>query len=118
MGKFATVDEYLAAQPEQVRARLIRIGELIVAAVPTAVPFISYDIIGWFDGEKKLKHLLLYVAGWKQHIGMYPVPSGITELDELTAPFRSTKDTLKLMHADEIPSQMISAIVKFRAPAS
>ena len=45
----------------------------------------------------------LHYAGWKKHIGLYPVPTLPEPLEAEVAPLRSGKDTLVLKHADPLP---------------
>src|SRR6476620_9873357 len=72
----ATVDEYIAGFPLEVAERLQRIREVIVsavAAVSDAEPEerIRYGIAAVMLGARYALHF----AGWKKHIGLYPVPS-------------------------------------------
>src|SRR5688500_1570962 len=68
----ATVDDYIAEFPADVQARLTLIRRIIRRAAPRATETISYRIPAYLqDGP------LLYFAGYKTHIGVYPLSAGI-----------------------------------------
>ena len=65
----ATIDEYIAGFPAEARARLQAVRQAIRKAVPRAEEAISYRIPTFrLDG-----HYLIYFAGFRSHIGVYPV---------------------------------------------
>ncbi len=68
----ATIDDYIASFPEDVQTILGEVRRTIREAAPDAVESISYQIPTY-----KLKgQALIYFAGWKHHISIYPLPSG------------------------------------------
>jgi uncharacterized protein YdhG (YjbR/CyaY superfamily) len=60
-------------------------------------------------------HYLIYYSGWKNHLGLYPVPA----LDEATeaevAPYRSATSTLKFPYAKPIPYDLIEKLILLAA---
>ena len=113
----ATVDEYIAGFPPEVAERLQRIREIIVAEVPEAEEKVRYGIAAVMLGGR----YALHYAGWKRHIGLYPVPTLDEPLESRIAPFRAEKDSVVLPHAQPIPYELIGevtrAIVARRAAA-
>jgi uncharacterized protein YdhG (YjbR/CyaY superfamily) len=128
----ATVDEYIAGFPPEVAERLQRIREIIVAEVgtpaagqgsgaepPKAPPEekVRYGIAAVMLGGR----YALHYAGWKKHIGLYPVPTLDEPLESRIAPFRAEKDSVVFPHAQPIPYELIGevtgAIVARRAAA-
>jgi uncharacterized protein YdhG (YjbR/CyaY superfamily) len=104
----ATVDEYLAALPGDVRLRLAEVRRVVHEVVPDAGETISYAMPTFtLDGLP-----LLHVAAWKQHLGLYPLPPLDPELDALIAPYRGTKDALKLPHAKPLPADLVARVVE------
>lgn len=106
-----TVDEYLAGFEPEVRERLELVRATLHAAVPGMTDGIRYQLpyVG-LDGT-----YLVHYAGWKHHIGMYPVPvfdGDQAALEEELAPLRSSKDTIKLMHKDPIPTDLIDRLAR------
>lgn len=99
-----TPDDYFAAQPkilEKVRAAIRK-------AMPEAEETISYNIPTYkMDGRA-----VLYLAGWKEHISIYPIGAGFG--DEIK-PYIAGKGTLKFPLAEKAPVALIARIAKFRA---
>ncbi|HKT40587.1 MAG TPA: DUF1801 domain-containing protein, partial [Ktedonobacterales bacterium] len=69
---FRTIDEYIAAFPEDVQALLQALRTTIHAAAPDAVERISYNMPAFAQEGN-----LVYFAALKNHIGLYPTSSGI-----------------------------------------
>jgi len=103
-----TVDEYLAALPADVRVRLQDVRRVVHEVVPDVGETISYAMPTFTLDDQPLLH----VAAWKQHIGVYPLPVLDPELDAAVAPYRGTKDTLKLPHAKPLPCELVAEVVR------
>ncbi len=71
MAAAETVDEYIAGFPPEVAERLQRIRETILAEVPLPEEKVRYGIAAVMLGGR----YALHYAGWKKHIGLYPVPT-------------------------------------------
>ncbi len=65
----ASVDDYLAAQPEPHRTALERLRGQIQALVPDAEEAISYG----FPAFKVNGKGVVWIAGWKEHCSIYPL---------------------------------------------
>ena len=52
----------------------------------------------------------LHFAGWKHHVGLYPVAPLDPELEAEVAPYRAAKDTVKLLYRDPLPTDLIERI--------
>ena len=117
MAAAATVDEYIAGFPPEVAARLRRIREVILAEVPSPEEKMRYGIAAVMLGGR----YALHYAGWKKHIGLYPVPTLDEPLEGMIAPYRAEKDSVVFPHAKPIPYGLIgevtAAIVASRAAA-
>ena len=109
---FKSVDEYVASQPEGVRATLERVRAAIRTAVPAAEEVISYQIPAYKLGGRGM----LYFAGWKQHVSLYPATKRVVEAfeDEL-APYEVHKATIRFPLTKRVPATLIGRIAKFRA---
>lgn len=106
--KPTTVEEYLAGFDPDVQERLRLVRSTFHDAVPGLGDGIRYAIpIVSLDGR-----YVIHYAGWKHHIGLYPVPVFEGELEERLAPLRSTKDTVKLLHRDPIPTELLADLVR------
>lgn len=105
------VDEYIAGFDPEIQERLRLVRSTLHAAVPGMTDGIRYQIP--FVGREGT--YLVHYAGWKHHIGMYPVPvfdGEQADLEEELAPLRSSKDTIKLLHRDPIPTDLIARLAR------
>lgn len=109
--KFASVDEYLAAQPEGSRAALERVRATIRKALgKRAEEVISYQIPAYrVDGE-----CVIYFAGWKRHFSLYPVTAkaaGVFEKE--IARYENSKGTVRFPLGEAVPVGLVSRMAKF-----
>jgi uncharacterized protein YdhG (YjbR/CyaY superfamily) len=104
----ATVEEYVAGLPDDVRARVQEVRRVVHEVVPGVGETISYAMPTFtLDGLP-----LLHVAAWKKHIGLYPLPALDAELDAAVAPYRGAKDAMRLPHAEPLPSELVARVVE------
>lgn len=109
---FKSVDEYIATQPEDVRAILQSIRSTIRKAVPGAEEVISYKIPAY----KLPNGFVLWFAGWKQHYSLYPATGQIVEaLKADLAPYKISKGTIRFPLSEPVPMELIERIAKLRA---
>ncbi|MEW6086620.1 MAG: DUF1801 domain-containing protein [Chloroflexota bacterium] len=107
---FQSVDEYIAACPEQSRSYVQKIRETIRAVVPKAKEKISYQIACFELNGRNLVHF----AGWKGHVSMYPIPSGTKEFTKEIAEYADGKGTIKFPLDKPLPLKLIRQVVKYR----
>lgn len=107
---FASVDEYMASLPEDTRKVLKKLQAAIKAAAPGGRQKISYQI-GAFELNGKN---LVGFAGWKNHVAMYPIPSGSAAFNRQIAQYADGKGTLKFPLDKPLPLKLISRAVKYR----
>ncbi len=106
---FGSVDEYIAAAPEEIQAKLEELRATIKAAAPEAEEKISYQIPTFY-----LKGNLVHFAAFKNHIGFYPTPSGIRPFKHELSIYAGSKGTIRFSIEKPLPLKLISKIVKFR----
>jgi uncharacterized protein YdhG (YjbR/CyaY superfamily) len=104
------IDEHIAKFPKDVQSILEKIRETIQKAAPDAQETINYGI-PTFTLEGNLVHF----AGFKNHIGFYPTPSGIEKFKKELSIYEGAKGSVKFPLDKPIPYALISKIVKFRA---
>ena len=104
------IDAYIAEFPEETRELLEEMRTLIRSVAPDATETISYAIPTFDLSGKHLVHF----AGFKKHIGFYPVPSGIEAFKEELAPYKSGKGSAQFPLGKPLPADLIRRIVEFR----
>lgn len=107
MEKATSVDDYIAMFDGETKSRLEEMRALISSQIPGAEERISYAIPAY-----KLKRYVVYFAGYKTHVGMYPMPDGDDEFKKELAPYASGKSTAKFPHDKPLPTALIKKIVK------
>ena len=108
--KINSIDEYIDTFPEGVQRILQQVRQTIKAAAPGAEEKISYGIPTFTLNGK----YLIYFAGWKQHISIYPIPTGDEAFRQGIAPYVSGKGTLKFPISQPMPLNLITEIVKLK----
>jgi uncharacterized protein YdhG (YjbR/CyaY superfamily) len=106
----ATIDEYVANFPEDVQKKLQEIRGVIKDAAPEAKERISYKMPAF-----TLNGNLVYFAAFKNHIGFYPIPSGIEEFKKELSVYEQGKGSVQFPLDKPLPLELIRKIVKFRA---
>lgn len=105
----STIDEYIAGFPPEVQAILQKIRLTIRKAAPDAQETISYQMPTF-----TLHGNLVHFAAFKNHIGFYPVPSGIEKFKKELAAYQQGKGSVQFPLDQPIPYGLITKIVKFR----
>ncbi|MDP1715125.1 MAG: DUF1801 domain-containing protein [Anaerolineales bacterium] len=108
--RFNSIDEYIATFPADIQKLLEEVRATIKAAAPDAREKISYQIAAFELNGRNLVHF----AGWKNHIAMYPIPSGSEAFDKEVSQYAGGKGTLKFPLDKPLPLKLIGKIVKMR----
>ena len=105
------IDDYISGFPEHTQKGLEQIRAAVKKAAPNAEEAISYGIPAFNVNGR----YLVYFAGYKKHLSIYPVPSGnrIFEKDFATY-YTSGKGTIQFPLDKPIPTSLVTKIVKFR----
>ena len=104
-----TIDEYIAGFPQDVQGILEKVRATIRSAAPGAEEAIKYQIPTFV-----LEGNLVHFAGYKNHIGFYPTPSGIERFEKELSAYQSAKGSVKFPLNQPIPYDLIVEIVAFR----
>lgn len=107
------VDEYIQAFPPPVSNMLERLRKTIRSAAPKAEEVISYGIAGY-----KYHGMLIYFAGYKNHVSVYPAPRSEVEFKKELAVYKGGKGTLQFPLDKPLPLDLVKRIVKFRIKAN
>lgn len=103
----ATIDAYIQTFPTAIQTILQQVRQTIRTAAPEATETISYGI-PTFDLQGK--HLVFF-AGWKQHVSVYPLPKGDEAFQVKIAPYKRVKSTIQLPLDQPLPYDLITDLV-------
>jgi uncharacterized protein YdhG (YjbR/CyaY superfamily) len=103
------IDGYISQFPAEVQAILEKVRATIHHAAPEAKETISYLMPAF-----KQHGILVYLAAWEKHIGMYPPISGDKALEKAIARYAGPKGNLQFPLDEPIPYDLIERIVKLR----
>ena len=108
-----TIDEYIAGFPPEIGDRLGRIREVIVTAVASVSDGAPEERIRYGMPAVMLGgRYALHFAGWKKHIGLYPVPRLDEPLEAEIAPYRAEKDSAVFPHEQAVPYELIGRVAE------
>lgn len=107
--KATTIDEYIAEFPETVQKQLEEIRALIKKTAPEAEEAIKYAIPTFI-----LNGNLVHFAAFKNHIGLYPTPSGMVAFADELSKYKSGKGSAQFPLDEPMPFDLIEKIVEFR----
>ena len=105
--KSPAVDAYIAAFPAAVRTRLNQVRRTIRSAAPKASEVISYRIPAY-----RMNRILVFFAGFNQHIGLFPPVRGDARLEKAVAKYAGPKGNLRFPHDERLPLALIARIVR------
>lgn len=107
MTKSLNVDDYINAQPSEIRERLLQIRKIFYKVLPNTQESIRYAIPAFTVGRHHL-----YISAYKNHIGMYPM-YGLPELENEITSLRGkgTKGALHFKHSEKLPLELIEKII-------
>lgn len=104
------VDLYISGFPGEIQVLLQQMRVTIRNAAPEAEEIISYGMPSY-----RLGGLLVHFAGYKNHIGFYPAPSGIEAFKKELSVYKGAKGSVQFPLDKPLPLDLISQIVEFRA---
>ncbi len=104
----ATIEDYLAGQPEPVRGRLEQIRALVHEELPDVEERIAYGMPTFARHGRAVVH----VAGWARHVSLYPMPAGDPELERDASPYLSGKGTVRLPLSEDLPVDLVRRLLR------
>lgn len=107
--KPANIDEYIGAFPNEVQEILEKVRMTIQKAAPDATEKISYSMPAFEQNG-----IVVYFAAFKNHIGLYALPSGHEAFQEELSQYKSGKGSVQFPLNQPMPFDLISKIAKFR----
>jgi uncharacterized protein YdhG (YjbR/CyaY superfamily) len=107
--EFNTIDDYIATFPKDIQEKLQEMRATIKETAPDAEEKISYQMPTFY-----LKGNLVHFAAFKNHIGFYPVPTGIEKFKKELSAYKTSKGAVQFPLDKPLPVDLIRKIVKFR----
>ncbi|WPP49066.1 iron chaperone [Catalinimonas niigatensis] len=104
-----SIDEYIAAFPQEIQEVLESIRQTIRQAAPDAGETISYKIPTF-----TLHGNLVHFSAYKHHIGFYPGPTGIESFKRNLLEYKSAKGSVQFPLSRPMPYALISKMVAYR----
>ena len=105
-----TIDEYLAALPEEQRSALERLRAQIKAAAPDAIEGISYSMPAFkVDGR-----FFVGFGAAKDHLSLYAGRAPLEAFKAELAGYRLWKGTINFEPDQPLPDDLVARIVRFR----
>ena len=104
-----TVDEYMAALPDDARATLEKIRKAIRSAAPEATEGISYQMPMY-----KQNGMLLGFAAFKNHCSIFPGPGAIERHKSELKGYETSKGTVRFPMGKPLPAALVKTLVKER----
>ena len=109
MKSYNNIDQYIADFPSPIQKLLSSIRSTIQKTVPQAEEAIKYGIPTFVLGGN-----LIHFAAFKNHIGIYPGPVGISEFQKELSRYQTSKGAIQLPLNEPMPLDLIKRIVQFR----
>jgi len=104
---FMTIDGYISTFPADIQVILEKVRQAIHKAAPEAAETISYAI-PTFDLNGK--HVVFF-AGWKHHISLYPLPAGDEAFQQEISHYKRAKGSIQFPLDKPIPYDLVEQIV-------
>ena len=105
-----TVNQYLARVPQPARAHLNKMR----AAIRSAVPKDSVEIISYGIPAFKQKRVLVWYAAFSNHCSLFPTAAIIEKFKNDLKPFSNSKGTIHFPTDKPLPTALIEKLVKAR----
>ncbi len=105
-----TVDSYIKLQEPNVQIILKKLRQIVKENAPDAVESISYGMPGYKLNGKPL----IYFGAFKNHIGIYPTPSGITAFQKEVSKYKNAKGSVQFPLTQPFPYELFEKILKYK----
>ena len=107
--KPTTVDEYIAAAPQQAQEKLQELRSILKEVVPEAT-----ETVKWGSPVFEEKRILFSYSAFKSHINFMPTRTTVDVFREELADYKTGRDTIQLPYNKELPRDLIRKIAAHR----
>ena len=105
--KPVSVEDYIKQIPVAARPAFDELRQLVATTLPHAAEVMSYGVIGYKIDSKRAR---VFISGWKDHLGVYPIPNDAALRKELE-PYIKGKGTLWFALTTPLPTQLVRRVV-------
>lgn len=110
IAKDTALNQYIKSVPEEAQKTFLQLYKMIADLLPTAEQVISYGILTFKHQGKPV----VYCAGFKKHVSMYPAPTGHSDFAEDFKGYKTGKGTVQFPLDKPLPVKLVTKIVKHR----
>lgn len=111
MAKYASVDDYMAALPDDRRGPMEQLRQTIRSAAPDATEAIAYNMPAYRLGGR----FFMSYEAFKQHYSLFPWSDAmVAELGDDLKPYAVGKGTIRFPADEPIPLDLVTRIVAIR----
>lgn len=104
------IEQYIKGFPDEIQEKLKQLRAIIRGAAPEAEAYIGYGLPGY----KAFGKPLVYFAAFKNHIGLYALPSGHSKFKEKLSKYKGGKGSVQFPNDEPLPVALIKQMVVFR----
>ncbi len=104
-----SLEDYTTFLPANVKEKLEQLRNIIKNVLPEANEVISYGMPAFKQGK-----VLVYYAGYKNHIGFYPTSKPIIHFEKELLKYKTSKGAIHFPLDKPLPVKLIEKIVKYR----
>jgi uncharacterized protein YdhG (YjbR/CyaY superfamily) len=105
--RITTIDEYVSTFPGEMQAVLEKVRQAIHNVLPEGAETISYGMPTFMLNGKRI----VFFAGWKNHLSLYPVPAGDEAFQQELSHYTRAKGTIQFPLNKPIPYDFIEKMV-------
>jgi uncharacterized protein YdhG (YjbR/CyaY superfamily) len=106
---YKNIDEYILSFPPETQKLLEQVRSVIKNVAAEAQETISYGMPTFV-----YKGVLVHFAAFKNHLGLYALPSANEAFKEDLSKYKTGKGSIQFPLNEPIPHELIRRIVKFR----
>lgn len=103
------IDDYISQFTPEIQVKLQEIRSIIQEVLPNAKEVISYKMPAY-----KMNGILVYFAGYSNHIGFYPTATGIAKFNSEFGTYKWSKGAVQFPIDEALPKALIQKIVQFK----
>lgn len=103
-----SIDEYIAAQDEEIQPKLMEIRTILKSALPEAVERISWSMPTYWKGRN-----IIHFAASKSHLGIYPGEEAILAFADELSEYSVSKGTIRVPYDKPLPTELIEKIARW-----